>query len=300
MKILITGATGLIGSEIIQQCHKTNIGVHYLTTRKQKLQSEVNSKGFYWNPKNKEIDITCFEGVDVIINLAGSTIAKRWTKTYKKEILDSRVNGLELLKHTIQQNRIKIKQLISASAIGIYPDSLTNIYTEDYPECSKSFLGQVVEQWERAADTFSELDIVVSKIRIGLVLASNKGALPKIVLPIKIGLGSAFGNGKQWQSWIHVSDLANLFLHVLHYELEGVYNGVAPEAITNSEMTKTIAKTLKKPLLLPNTPKVIMKLILGEMHILLFESQKINSNKIEGKGFVFEYKTLENALENLL
>lgn len=299
MKVLITGATGLIGSEIIQQCHKINIGVHYLTTRKQKLQSEVNCKGFYWNPKNKEIDITCFEGVDVIINLAGSTIAKRWTKAYKKEIFDSRINGLELLKHTIKQNKIKIKQLISASAIGIYPDSLTNIYSEDYSEYSKNFLGQVVEQWERAADSFSELDIVVSKIRIGLVLASNKGALPKIVQPIKIGLGSAFGIGKQWQSWIHVSDLANLFLHVLQYELEGVYNGVAPESITNSEMTKTIARALKKPLMLPKIPKIIMKLVLGEMHILLFESQNVNSEKIKKKGFAFKYNTLENALENL-
>ncbi len=300
MTILITGATGLIGQEIVKQCHAEAINVHYLTTSNSKLSTKTNYKGFYWNPKNNEIDHTCFEGVSAIINMVGASISKRWTETYKKEILDSRTKTAQLLQDTIKAHNYPIEHVISASAIGIYPTSLTNYYEETHTEVSTSFLGEVVEQWETAVDGFKVLGCKVAKIRIGLVLAEDGGALPEITKPIKFGAGAAFGNGKQWQSWIHVQDLAGIFVHTLQNKLEGIYNGVAPNAVNNKELTKVAASILSRPLILPNIPKFAMKLVLGEMHMLLFESQRVSSQKIETEGFHFKYANVRPALEDLL
>ena len=300
MRVLITGATGLIGQEIVKLCHEKDIKVNYLTTSKSKIVQEENYKGFYWNPKAKEIDADCFKGVDAIVHLAGATVSKRWTPSYKKEILSSRTETTALLVNTLKELTHTVKQVVSASAIGIYPDSLINYYDESHNEISSSFLGQVVSVWEQASDEFSKLNITVSKIRIGLVLSNKGGALMEIVKPIKFGLGAAFGNGKQWQSWIHIHDLANLFLYVLQNNLSGVYDGVAPNPISNSELTKTAASVLHKPLFMPNIPKFFMKLVLGEMHILLFESQRVSSKKIADEGFLFKFNYLEPALNNLL
>jgi len=300
MRVLITGATGLIGQEMVKLCHEKDIKVNYLTTSKSKIVQEENYKGFYWNPKAKEIDADCFKGVDTIVHLAGATVSKRWTPSYKKEILSSRTETTALLVNTLKELTHTVKQVVSASAIGIYPDSLINYYDESHNEISSSFLGQVVSVWEQASDEFLKLNITVSKIRIGLVLSNKGGALMEIVKPIKFGLGAAFGNGKQWQSWIHIQDLANLFLYVLQNNLKGVYDGVAPNPTSNSELTKTAASVLHKPLFMPNIPKFFMKLVLGEMHILLFESQRVSSKKIADEGFLFKFNYLEPALNNLL
>jgi uncharacterized protein len=300
MRILITGATGLIGQEIVKLCHKKDIEVHYLTTSKSKINQSDKTKGFYWNPKLEEIDVNCFKGVDAIIHLAGATVSKRWTPAYKKEILASRKETTQLLVSTLKVEKHTVKQIVSASAIGVYPDSLINYYDEAYKTPSNSFLGDVVKVWEYEVDAFSKLNITVSKIRIGLVLSNKGGALSEMIKPIKFGVGAAFGTGKQWQSWIHITDLAQLFLYVLKHQLEGVYNGVAPNPVTNQELTKTIATVLGKPLFLPNIPKFFMKLVLGDMHILLFESQRVSSKKAEDKGFYFEYHHLQPALEDLL
>lgn len=300
MRVLITGATGLIGQEMVKLCHEKDIKVNYLTTSKSKIVQEENYKGFYWNPKAKEIDADCFKEVDAIVHLAGTTVSKRWTPSYKKEILSSRTETTALLVNTLRESTHTVKQVVSASAIGIYPDSLINYYDESHNEISSSFLGQVVSVWEQASDEFLKLNITVSKIRIGLVLSNKGGALMEIVKPIKFGLGAAFGNGKQWQSWIHIKDLANLFLYVLQNNLRGVYDAVAPNPISNSELTKTAASVLHKPLFMPNIPKFFMKLVLGEMHILLFESQRVSSKKIADEGFLFKFNYLEPALNNLL
>lgn len=300
MTVLITGATGLIGQEIVKQCHAEGINVHYLTSSKSKLSTKENYKGFYWNPKNNEIDHKCFENVSAIINLVGASISKRWTDSYKKEILESRTQTTQLLQDTIKTHNYKINQVVSASAIGIYPTSLTKYYEETNTEVSESFLGKVVFQWETAVDGFKALGCKVAKIRIGLVLAKDGGALLEIVKPIKLGVGAAFGSGKQWQSWIHVKDLASIFVFAVQNNFEGIYNGVAPNAVSNKELTKAVASVLKRPLILPNIPKFAIKLVLGEMHILLFESQRVSSQKVEAKGFDFKYVNLRPALEDLL
>jgi len=300
MTVLITGATGLIGQEIVKLCHAQEITVHYLTTSKSKLSTEANFKGFYWNPNTNEIDHNCFNGVSAIINLVGASISKRWTDKYKREILNSRTKTAQLLQDTIIKHGYEIEHVVSASAIGVYPTSLTNYYEEDSKQVSGTFLGKVVEQWEAAVDGFKTLGSKVAKVRIGLVLAKDGGALPQIVKPIRFGAGAAFGDGKQWQSWIHVQDLADIFMYLLQHQLEGVYNAVAPNAVTNKELTKVAANVLKRPLILPNIPKFVMRLALGEMHILLFESQRVSSQKIENKGFNFTYANLRPALEDLL
>jgi len=300
MRVLITGATGLVGQEIVKLCHSKNIQVNYLTTHKSKISKDENYKGFYWNTDTREIDTDCFKNVDGIIHLAGASISKRWTESYKKEVIDSRVESTQLLIDSLKGESHSIKQLVSASAIGVYPDSLTNYYDQTHKNISDSFLGSVVQAWEQAVDGFSKLNIKVAKVRIGLVLSNKGGALKEIAKPIKFGVGAAFGSGKQWQSWIHINDLAKTFLFVLENELDGVYNGVAPNPVTNNELTKTVAKVLNKPLFLPNIPEFVMKMVLGEMHIILFESQRVSSKKIETKGFEFEFHHLEPALEDLL
>lgn len=299
MRILITGATGLIGSEIVKKCHNKGIAVNYLTTSKSKIKNTSNYQGFYWDPSKAEIDVDCVKDVDVIIHLVGASISKRWTEASKRIMLNSRLETTALLHETVKNNPNNITQIISASAIGYYPDSLTNYYTEDQEQVNSSFLGKVVDEWEQVVDTFSTLNITVSKVRIGIVFSKKGGAFPQLAKPIKYGVGAAMGSGEQWMSWIHIEDLTNIFLHVLEYKLEGVYNGVSPNPATNQTVTSAIAKQLKKPLFLPNIPKFAMKLILGEMHVLLFESQRVCSKKIEETGFEFKYVNLESALEEL-
>ena len=300
MRVLITGATGLIGKEIVKVCQSQYIDVNYLTTSKSKISNENNYKGFYWNPETGEIDENCLQDVEAIIHLAGATVSKRWTKSYKKEILSSRINTTQLLVNTLKHHPNAVKHVISASAIGLYPDSLSKYYDEDDSAGDSSFLSHVVKEWELAVDGFTELNIIVSKVRIGLVLSKKGGALPEIIKPIKLGLGAAFGSGKAWQSWIHIEDLAHIFVFILNNKLAGVYNGVSSNPVINEDLTKLCAKVLKRPLFLPNIPEFFMKLVLGEMYTLLFMSQRVSSKKIEAAGFEFSYHHSEPALEELL
>lgn len=300
MKVLITGATGLIGDEIVTLLLQNGVSIHYLTTSKKKIENEPNYKGFFWNPNQGIIDENCLMGVDAIIHLAGANIANRWTKSYKQEIMESRILSCCLLYKILKENPHQVKQIVSASGTAIYPDSDTEIYTEESKEINDSFLGTVVLKWEPCVDNFQLLNIKVCKLRTGMVLSNKGGALIKMIKPIKLGIGSAFGTGKQMQSWIHIHDLAALYFFAVENELEGIYNAVAPTTISNETMTKAIADVLKKPLFLPNIPKFIMKLILGEMHELLFENRKLSSQKVIDEGFYFKYKTIDKALEDLL
>jgi uncharacterized protein (TIGR01777 family) len=300
MKVLITGATGLIGQEIKQQLNAKNITVHYLSTQKGNLKSLPNYKGFHWDIPSQTIDILAFEGITHIIHLAGASISKRWTKSYQKEILESRILSSKLLFDYLKNNSNQVQQIVTASAIGIYKSDASTNYSEDNTTYSNSFLSQVVQQWENATQQFSTLNCKLCTIRIGLVMAKNGGMLPQIASPIKLGIGAVIGNGKQWQSWVHIKDLSNLFVFALEKNLIGSYNGVAPNPISHQEMTKIIAKTLNRPLFLPNIPQFMMKLILGTMHELLFESQKVSAEKILNAGFEFEFTNFEAVADDLL
>ena len=176
MRVLITGATGLIGQEIVKRCQEQSIDINYLTTQISKIKTSNNYKGFYWNPSINDIDTNCFKDVDAIIHLAGASVSKRWTPNYKKTILESRTYSTRLLINSLKGESHTIKQVVSASAIGIYPDSLINYYDESYKTASDSFLGEVIKVWEQAVDGFSQLGIMVSKVRIGLGRSNHGGA----------------------------------------------------------------------------------------------------------------------------
>ncbi|MDW5290515.1 TIGR01777 family oxidoreductase [Formosa sp. PL04] len=301
MGVLITGATGLLGTKLVELCLQKELSVNYLTTRKDKIVTKKKYKGFYWNPNTNEIDTDCFKDINVIIHLAGGTVSKRWTTSNKKEILDSRVLSTRLLHRGLKSlPQHNVSQIISASGINIYPDSLTRLYNEKDTQINSSFLGDVVKAWEAEVDTFFGLNVKVAKVRIGLVLANEGGALPEFKKPIDLGLGAVFGKGEQWQSWIHVDDVVRVFMYILKYCEVGTFNAVAPNPVAQCELVKSIAKTLDKPMFLPNIPKAVMKIALGEMHDLLFCSQRVSSKKLENKGFVFKYPNLQPALLQLL
>ena len=298
--ILITGATGLVGKALVKECLSKGFNIHYLTTSKSKISSKKNYKGFYWNPQLDQIDPKCFEGVSTVINLAGSSIAQRWTKVSKSTILSSRKNALELLYSTIETHKFPIKHVISASAIGIYPDSKTRYYKEDFQGTDASFLRTVVRSWEGALKSFKSLGVLTTALRIGIVLDANEGALPKISGPIKGYIGSALGSGEQWQSWIHIDDLVSIFLFILESEIEGVFNAVAPNPVQQKDFVKSVAKVLKRPLFFPNVPEIVLNFALGEMSAIALESQRVSAQKIQNLGFDYKYHELDAALNHLL
>lgn len=299
MKVLITGATGLVGQAIADVLLERGDSVNYLTTRSSKIENKENYKGFLWNTKTQDIDMSCFDGVDAIINLAGASVAERWTASHKKAILESRISSLDLLYHALSKTEHNVEHLISASAIGVYPSSLTKLYDESESDLSDDFLGDVVQQWESSADRFTELNMEVAKLRIGIVLSANGGALEKMADPIKKYVGAPLGSGQQWQSWIYIEDLVRMFTYVIDEEISGVYNAVAPNPVNNKELTKAIAKALGKPLFLPPVPKFVLKLMLGEMAQIVLGSQLVSADKIQEEGFVFEYSQVEKALEEI-
>lgn len=299
MKILITGATGLIGKELVKQLLAKNHSIHYLTTSKAKIVDKPEYSGFYWNPQLGKIDESCIYGVDAIIHLAGANIAKRWTDNYKQELIESRTLSTETLFNLVKKTPNQVKQIISASGTAIYPDSIDIVYDETTKETEDSFLSNVVKKWEASVNVFQVLGIKVCKLRTGIVLSNKGGALPQMVKPIRMGFGSVMGSGKQIQSWIHIDDLVAMYIFALEQQWEGVYNAVTPNPVNNQVLTKVIAKTLKKPLWLPNIPEFVMKLILGEMAYLLFSSKNLSADKVKEAGFEFKFLEIEKAIHDL-
>lgn len=300
MTILITGATGLIGHELEKLLLSKGLIVNYLSTSKRKLKNNLNNKGFYWNPSTGEIDLRAFENVEVIFHFAGASISKRWTKKYKIELIESRIQSSRLLYQTLQKHPNQVKQIISASAIGGYASSLSKVYHETDPIDNPGFLGEIVRNWENEVNHFKNLNIKVAKVRIGLVLSTKGGMLMKLMQQAKFGIASAFGNGNQYQSWIHIEDLVNIFDYILEHEEEGVFNGVAPHPTSNKELIRSVAKSMHKPFFMPNIPEFVLKLILGEMHVLLLESQHVSCLKLLDNGFQFKYASLQKALQSLI
>lgn len=301
MKILITGATGLIGTEIIKLCGHKQYKVHYLTTSKDKIEDTAQLKGFYWNPKSQEIDVTCLDGVNAIINLAGASVSERWTEKHKENMLNSRIDTVQLLYKLLSENEHSVTHFSSASALGIYPSSLDAKYQEkDDTVINNTFLGGVVKKWEDEMDTIESLGITVSKLRTGIVLSAKGGALEQMVKPIKYYVGAPLGSGKQFQSWIHITDMAKMYLFAVENNINGVFNASASNPISNKTLTKAIAKQLKKPIWLPNVPSFVLKLMLGEMSAIILESQYLVNDKIKEQGFRFEYDWIDDALADCL
>lgn len=302
MKILITGATGLLGQAIVKEVQSQGIEIHYLSTSKSKMNRFPNAKGFFWNPSEGELDTDCFEGVTAIFHLAGASISKRWTKSYKKQILSSRVNSTRLLVSKLKDLKEShtIKQIISASAIGVYPSAEQNTQDENSPVAPKSFMEQVVIAWEKEVDAFQALQLTITKLRIGLVLTSKGGVLGPLKIPTAFGLGAAFGNGRQGQSWIHIDDVVALFLTAYKEKWEGVYNAVAPNPVSQTDFIRAFAKALKRPYFLPPIPKSLLTLMVGQMSSLVLDSHWISAKKILEKGYKFKYPELDKAMDAVI
>ena len=300
MKVLITGATGLIGSQIIEDCIKSNIKVNFLTTSKSKITKSNLVNGYYWNPNKKIIDLECFCEVDSIITLSGSSIFKPWTSRNRRKILNSRVESLEFLKQSIIENGISIKRLVSASGISFYPDSKEKEFFENDTTNDNSFLAEVINRWESAANSFEKIGINVSVIRIGLVLSIKAGVLKQTIMPMNFGFGIVFGSGEQWQSWIHIEDISRIFLFIMENNLDGVYNGVSNNPVKNIEFTRIISVIHSKSRIIIKIPRIFFRILFGEMHVLLFKSHKISSRKIQDEGFSFKFDNLKDAVENLI
>jgi len=247
------------------------------------------------------MDIRAIDSVDTIIHLAGAGIAdKRWTRARKKEILDSRVQSIGLLYEVLRKGNHKVKAFVSASAIGYYgPGGENELFTEASP-AGIDFLAQVTRQWEEASEIINSLGIRVVKLRIGIVLSEKGGALKSLATPVRLGLGAALGNGKQYMSWIHLDDLCGVFIKAVDdSSMQGVYNAVGTQPVTNLEMTRAIARILNRPLWLPGVPGLMLKLMLGEMAEMVITGSKVSSGKIQKAGYTFQFTELESALRDL-
>ena len=295
--VLITGAGGMVAQQLANQL-KQNYSIRFLTRKPNK------NNEFQWDIRNNKIDPDAFKDVNHIIHLAGTSVAKkRWTKKRKDEIISSRVDGATLIQQELIKQGKVIDSFISASAIGFYGNKTTNkVYSEDDPSGS-DFLSTVCQKWELAAQSFKISNVAkrVSILRIGMVLSPNGGVLQNLMPLTKFYLGAAFGNGKQYNPWIHIEDLCNMIEYILNDKsASGTFNAVAPEHSTNKELITEIAKAMNRKVILPNIPKFTISLLLGEMSKLFLEGNKVSSEKIRNLGFKFEYPKLKDALENLL
>lgn len=294
--ILVTGGTGLIGKSLCALLKEKGHNVFILSRTRNN-----NPTTYYWNLEENYIDEEAIQLSDYIIHLAGENIAeKRWTKKRKLQLIYSRVATTEFLFKKVQELNPKLKGFIAASGIGYYGAITSNkIYLENNKPYN-DFLSEVCINWEEASKKFILIGIRTILLRTGVVLTKNGGALEKMSLPIKYGFGAVLGSGKQYIPWIHIEDLCAMYLWVLENEnLNGVYNAVTPEHVTNKELTLAIAKKLNKSLWLPNIPSFILKFLLGSMAVMLLNGSRVSSKKIIKLGFKFKFKYLNDALDNL-
>lgn len=295
--LVITGANGSV-AKVLYEKLKNDFIIRFLT-REKKHENE-----YLWDVKNQIIEDRVFENVSHIIHLAGANISEgRWTKERKEEIISSRIDSAKLILNTLERRNKKIKSFISASAVGIYGAQTTDKIFAETDKKGNDFLSEVVNLWEKVADEFAEKGIAqrVVKIRTGIVLSEKDGALAKMVQPIKMGIGSPIGTGKQYMPWIHIDDICAIYEFALkNKQLHGAYNSAASEEIQNKMFTKKIATILKKPLFLPNIPGFVMKLLFGELAVVLLEGSRVTNKKLLEEGFVFKYPNLDDALKNLL
>ncbi|GHN00261.1 NAD-dependent epimerase [Cytophagales bacterium WSM2-2] len=295
-KILITGASGVVGTDLTRNLLSKNYAVVHLGRTKK--TGTVPS--FVWDVGKMEIDEQALDGVDTIVHLAGANVGDgRWTAARKKEIIDSRVQSSQLLYNALKNKKHSVKAVISASAVGYYGFDSDQVIDEKTGP-GKDFLAQVTKQWEEAVDQIKSLGIRVVKVRIGIALSMTGGALKQMAQPVKLGFGALLGSGKQYVSWLHLDDLCGIFMKAIEDEkMNGPYNAAAAWA-TNEEITKAIARILKKPLWLPNVPPFMLRLIIGQMAEIVLTGSKVSSEKIKREGFHFRYQNLDEALQDIL
>jgi len=294
-RILISGGSGLLGERITAMALAQGRTVHHLSTRPKTRTDGV--RVFEWS--EHRFDPEALVGIDAVVHLAGASISDPWTLDHKRAILDSRVQSSRWLYEALKRHPQSIQQVVSASAIGYYPSHFDKTYSETEAPGS-DFLGSVCRRWEEETQRLAEHTGRECRLRIGLVL-SEKGGLLDPLLPLaRWGLLSALGSGKQWMSWIHLDDVARLFLHAVDNNLEGAYNAAGPHPTQNRDFVHTLNRVLHRPTWLPPVPEFALKLALGERSALPLMSQKVDVSKAIQSGFRFEFPELEGALTDLL
>lgn len=296
--VLITGASGLVGTALT----KVLLDNHYLVSHLGRTRTSKNSvKSYIWDINQGFIEEGAIESANIVIHLAGAGVAdKPWTRSRKREILQSRVQSTKLLFDKLASTENTCETVVSASAIGIYGlDTGEDWVNEESPE-GTGFLAEVVKHWEHEITRLEELKLRVVTLRTGIVLSGMGGALPKIAKPISMNVGAAVGTGEQYMSWIHVDDLCQIILSAItNNNFKGIFNAVAPNPVTNNQFTKILAQVLNKNLWLPRVPGLALKLAFGELAQVILGGNRVSAQKILTTGYQFKYRELEAALAEI-
>jgi len=305
--VLISGGSGLVGKAITNLLTAKGYEVIILSRQLgNKGGQSVSGNISYakWDVQKQQMDIAALQRADYVIHLAGAGVMdKKWTAGYKKEIVSSRVESAKLIVDSLREHPNKVKAVISASAIGFYGKDKEPavFFTEDSPP-DQGFLGETCRLWEESILPVTALNKRLVKLRIGIVLAGNGGALKEFITPLKLGVAAILGNGKQMISWIHIEDLCRLFLFAIENEkMNGVHNAVAPAPVTNKRLTITLAKKMKRLFYIPfYVPVFILKIMLGGRSIEILKSATVSCKKVIAAGFAFQYENIETTLEDLV
>ena len=299
--ILITGGTGLVGKALGQALLEKGYTVIILSRQAGKKSVVANLSYAAWDAEKQTIDEEAISSADYIIHLAGAGVAdKRWTKNRKQEIVDSRVNSSQLIADSLKTIPNKVKAVVSASAIGWYgADPVVpnpKPFEENNP-ADETFLGNTCKQWEESIEPVTQSGKRLVKLRIGIVLSNDGGALAEFKKPLQFGVAAILGSGKQIISWIHIDDLVRIFITAIENStMDGVYNAVAPVPVSNKELTIQLAKSRKKFFIPVHVPSFMLKLMLGELSIEVLKSATVSCKKIQQEGFSFHFPTIDSAL----
>jgi len=292
MRALVTGATGFIGRRLVRELDRPLI----LSRRPEVARKILGAAEVHaWNPEEGPPPAEAFEGVEAIFHLAGDSVASgRWTAAKKARICRSRVQGTANLVEGLRNLKSRPRVLVSASAVGYY-GSRGDEVLEEASAPGTDFLAGVSVAWEAEAGRARELGLRVVTVRNGMVLGAGGGALARMLLPFKLGLGGRLGDGRHWMPWVHLDDVVGLMLDAAKSEISGAMNAVAPEPVINQEFTRTLARVLHRPAIFP-VPRFALALLFGELSTLLVASQRVVPRVAERTGYKFRFTSLEEAL----
>jgi uncharacterized protein len=299
--VLITGGTGLLGRALTGLLVQKGYNVIVLSRKKKDVDPAAPAISYaQWDVSAQTIDIAAVQQADCIVHLAGAGVMeRRWTADYKKEIVDSRTRSSQLIADTLVNNGNNVKTVISASAIGCYgPDGQPAAPFEEHAPFDNSFLGETCRLWEESIEPVAAQGKRLVKLRIGIVLSHDGGALAEFKKPLRFGIAGILGSGKQVVSWIHIDDLCSMILYAIgNGQLAGVFNAVAPVPVSNKVLTLTLARQLRGKFFIPlHVPSFVLKLMLGQSSIEVLKSTTVSCKKIQAAGFTFAHATIENAL----
>ena len=304
MNVLITGGSGLVGTRLTEILLERGFTVSHLTRKvEKKTIGGKPVRTFLWDIKKEVIDEKAFLEADYLVHLAGAGIAdENWSDERKNEIIDSRTKSINLIVSTLKTLPHRIISFASASGIGYYGADTGDEHISEQHTPGSDFVADCCIQWEAAADEIQALGIRTVKLRTGIVLSEKGGALPKLTQPVRWGVGAALGTGKQWQSWIHLDDLCEMYIKSLtDKQMTGAYNAVAPNPVTNYDLTKISAQVLSRPFWMPNVPKFTLKMVFGEMASIVLGGNYVLNQRIKQEtDFDYKFVEVKGALEDLL